>query len=46
MRARPLRQKRDLAEVVSSLHDLLPSTSVEAWYAENGADGFMTFTRP
>lgn len=39
------RQKRDLIEVVSSLHELLPATSVEAWYAEKGADGFLTFSR-
>jgi hypothetical protein len=39
------RQKRDLVEVVSSLRELLPATSVEAWYAEKGADGFLTFSR-
>jgi hypothetical protein len=39
------RQKRDLVEVVSSLRELLPVTSVEAWYAEKGTDGFLTFSR-
>ena len=40
------RQKRDLVEVVSSLRELLPAASVEAWFAEKGADGFLTFGRP
>ena len=39
------RQKRDLVEVVSSLRELLPATSVEAWFAEKGADGFLSFSR-
>lgn len=39
------RQKRDLVEVVSSLRELFPATSVEAWFAEKGTDGFLTFSR-
>ncbi len=37
------RQKRDLGEIVSSLRGLLPATVVEAWFAEKGADGILTF---
>ena len=39
------KQKRDLVEVASSLGVLFPTTSVEAWYAEKGADGFLSFGR-
>ena len=39
------RQKRDLVEVVSSLRELLPSTQVEAWFAQKAADGFLSFSR-
>lgn len=39
------RQKRDLGEIAASLRVLVPATSVEAWFAEKGADGILNFAR-
>jgi len=39
------RQKRDLREIADSLRTLFPATSVEAWFAEKGADGILTFVK-
>lgn len=39
------RQRRDLGEIAGLLRNLLPSTSVETWFAAKGADGILTFVK-